>query len=72
MNVKLAFGEWNGQRVLHFDGDSKLLMRDRFAINTDFDIRVADSEVILREEVEFSVHDTRYAGYVEGRLNNWL
>lgn len=43
-------------------------MRYRFAVDGDFDIRVPDPKIVLREIVEVRLDNASYAGNVEGGL----
>lgn len=68
LDVELALSERDRERVLNFDGDCELLAGHRLPFDTDLNVRVTNSKVILGEEVEVLVHNGCEAGDVEGGL----
>lgn len=55
LDIELAILQRNRQRVLHLDGDGELLSRHRLSFETNFNVWVAYSEIVLSEIVEIPI-----------------
>lgn len=68
LDVELGTSQRNRQWVLNFDCSRKLLAGHGFPFDTNLDIWISDTKVVLSKVIELRIHDSSKARDVERSL----